>query len=242
MQNDDHIPDQRLFQPDPELENRPPSRWRRTWPYIRALIGGLIVVSLLYISGVYHALLLTETPQQVEQERLATRVDGPSITIPVRVYLIEADDDTFGTQRDRQNARQLVHDAGNIWAQANIDLRVTSVETRALTSRQESSFRTDPASFVRTQPGYRADAINVYLTGTLQGLNGVALGGTTGLAVADVTSHYDFRTLAHEIGHILTLDHRSSATSLMRQATYGVQLSPDEINQARSSAQRQFGG
>ena len=58
------------------------------------------------------------------------------------------------------------------------------------------------------------------------------------MAVADYTTVHDFRTLAHEIGHILSLDHvRADNQRLMNSGANGTILSIDEITRARSRAE-----
>jgi len=238
-EDNEPIPDQRLFEPEPIEDEAPRTGWQRVWPYLRAVVAAVVVVGLLYVSGVYQALLLRETPDDIEQTRLSPAIEGPTISIPVRVIFVRGDE-SVSTSRENREARKLVRNAGNIFAQARIDLTLKEVQTVTVSSKEVQQFLREPRAFMVKQPVYDEHAINVFLTGTLSGLNGVAFGGTSGLAVADVTSHYDFRTLAHEVGHILSLGHRSDPTALMSQASFGTDLNHDEIRKARRHAQGEF--
>ena len=64
------------------------------------------------------------------------------------------------------------------------------------------------AIFVQKLDEYNRDDINVLLVSNLQGINGISYGGLRTISIADKTTVYDFRALAHEIGHQLGLDHR----------------------------------
>ena len=86
-----------------------------------------------------------------------------------------------------------------------------------LTSQSGSAFFTEGAgryfvslaeiNMVSDIVGFDEATINVFLVGNLGGINGIAFGGLNSVAVADYTTVYDFRALAHEIGHILGLHH-----------------------------------
>ncbi|MEX1027170.1 MAG: reprolysin-like metallopeptidase [Candidatus Paceibacterota bacterium] len=235
--SDQEFPDQELFEPDPNLEALPPSIWRQLWPFARFVVAGLVVAGLVYLSGTYQALLLRETPETIRQEALESRIDAEVLTVPVEVFLLTSESSTFGTKRDRENAARIVQNASNIWSQAGIELVLGEIRTIEVGEEDIDRFTRDPHGYVRSISGHGAERIGVFLTGTLSGLNGVAFGGTGSLVVADVVSHYDFRTLAHEIGHVFGLAHTGSGRRLMSQGAYGTTLTLDEIAEARSRAE-----
>ena len=73
-------------------------------------------------------------------------------------------------------------------------------------------------------------------------LPGIAFGGLYSVAVADYTTVYDFRALAHEVGHVLGLHHVSgSRGQLMYRGANGFKLSLEEIERARLKAQEFVG-
>lgn len=236
--NDDeeYVPDQSLFEPDPALENAPPSAWDRWWPIVRTVVGGIAVIGLLYTAGIYHGLLLSETPEHVTQEEIAPIVEGMEYELPVTIILVRGTEG-METSRERNNARSLVSKAANIWSQARVGLQIKQTHVLDVNRKQKERFLTNPRDFMAETAVYNPDHINVVLTGTLQGLNGIAIGGSTGVVVADVTSHYDFRTLAHEIGHVLGLQHTDDPRRLMSQGSYGTSMTVAEVRTAREHAQ-----
>ncbi|MEX1014203.1 MAG: hypothetical protein WDZ80_03525, partial [Candidatus Paceibacterota bacterium] len=81
------------------------------------------------------------------------------------------------------------------------------------------------------------DIINVFLLRRLAGINGVAFMGLNTLAVADLTTNYDFRVLAHEVGHLLGLGHITlNKKRLMHQGSGGYMLTLKEAKIAREKA------
>ncbi len=237
---EEEFPDQTLFEPDPELENRPPGWWRRVgWPIIQVVVAATALVSLLYISGVYQALLLTPTSESIRQPALEPVVDGPVLTVPVQVFLL-SEEGSLSTSRGEANAKRLVENASRIWAQAGIELTLKDIQVVEISAADREFFLARPGQYIQTLPAVDSDTVNVILTGTLQGLNGVAFGGTRSLAVADKVSHFDYRTLAHELGHLFGLDHTTDSQRVMSQGSYGTQLTEREVRQARDYAQAVF--
>jgi hypothetical protein len=97
-------------------------------------------------------------------------------------------------------------------------------------------FEADPHTYIQQSSSYDPAVINIYLTRTLQGVNGLAYRGTRAVSVADYTSTLDFRTLAHEFGHLLGLEHVGSNRQLMSTGATGVELTEQEITTAREVA------
>ena len=89
-----------------------------------------------------------------------------------------------------------------------------------------------PGVFIRSIDEVDPLTINVFLTRNLWGINGIAYTGLYTVAVADYTSVYDFRVLAHEVGHMLGLEHvLESDGRLMYREANGFALSPQEIEE-----------
>ena len=91
---------------------------------------------------------------------------------------------------------------------------------------------------MQTIDAFSPATINVFLVGNLGGINGISFGGLSSVAVADYTTVYDFRALAHEVGHTLGLSHVPEVRGrLMYQGANGSLLSSKEIQRARIGAQ-----
>jgi len=109
------------------------------------------------------------------------------------------------------------------------------------TDEEIESFLTQPIRFLGQLEGREQRVIYVLLAANLNGINGVAFSGINVVALADYTSVHDFRTLAHEIGHILNLSHTTSDESrLMHSGADGTALTQEEIITAREVAASRF--
>lgn len=205
-------------------------RWKRI---ARGIIAAVTIGSLLYISGIYQAIFLHRTSPDLVQPILPSKVEAPEAVVPVSIYILSGQS---GSGRTEEDAYRLVENANNVWAQANITFQIQEVRHISVTTSDLILFEQQPHAYIRESGSYNPEVINVYLTRTLQGVNGLAYGGIGAVSVADYTSTLDFRTLAHEFGHILGLDHVQDTKQLMSTGASGVELTEEEIRIAREVA------
>lgn len=205
---------------------------------IRGLIALIAVAGMVYLAGGHQYFFLRRTPPTVEQTTVESALDADPLTIPLTIFILTGDEAT-GSQRDEQDIERLVQNANAIWQQANLNLAVTAIHRLPVSHQDLQTFSQTPHQFVTSANNYNPATINIFLARTLQGINGIAFGGTNSLAVADYTSVFDFRTLAHEIGHLLSLDHiPGDQNRLMFRGANGTNLSLEEIMHARQTAQQ----
>ena len=200
---------------------------------LRALIGLVLVLALLHISGVYQYFFYQRTPPRVFQEEIVSRVDAQTLTLPLTIFIITASVPR-GSIRSEEDALRLVENASRIWDQAGITLTIKNIYTISKSNEEMKIFSDTPAVFMHNIDEFDEATINVFLVGNLGGINGIAYSGLYSVAVADYTTVYDFRALAHEVGHMLGLNHVSgSRGQLMYRGANGFELSLVEIERAR---------
>lgn len=214
-----------------------------SWPerLFRALGALVLIAGLLYLSGVYQFFFYQRTPATVEQLPLSSEFADEIIAVPLAVIVFTAE--FGGSVRDRANIERLTANASRIWEQAAVALKVVRFERIYLDADELRSLRRDPVGYLESLPAVPG-TVRAFFVHDLAGINGIAYGpaagGTGGrgtIAVADHTSVFDFRVLAHEIGHVLGLGHVSDPRRLMFSGANGTELSLEEINQARAAAQ-----
>lgn len=196
---------------------------------------------MLYVYGIHQGLLFqrTDTGVESDNEYIPHEVlrEDDLIVLPVRVFVLVNPEE--GSTRTQEDVNRVIDSASEIWDQAKIDLSVTQVEFIELDDEQVTSFFSNPAPQIRTIADPRPGEINLFLSRALSGLNGVAFRGLESVAVADYTTSFDFRVLAHEIGHVLNLDHISSDRShLMYQGGHGTVIPYESAKKARTAAQK----
>lgn len=206
----------------------------------RGFLALILVAGLLYLSGGYQYFFYSQTPSGVEQQPLTPPSgalgDAEIISLPLTVFVIE-NDGLYGSQRSRQSINSLLENASRIWTQAAIELELKELRNINMEDGDIQKFLRNPDVFVNNLSGFNRKTINVFLVRRLGGINGIAFGGLNSVAVADLTTIYDFRVLAHEVGHILGLSHITGRSSLMAQGVNGISLSFEEISRARRRAE-----
>lgn len=208
----------------------PPPWWVRAG---RTLFAIIALASILYLSGIHQYFFYHRTPDSAEPPIIASKITTEELIIPVTVHILTG---TPGSERREDDALRLIANANRIWHQANITFALQTVAYHPITSDDRRAFERDPHTFITQSETYDPTAANLYLTRTLNGINGLAYGGTNAIAVADFTSTLDYRTLAHEFGHLLGLPHVPNTEQLMSSGATGTDLSLEEIATARVSA------
>jgi len=198
----------------------------------------LVLAGLVYSSGFYEYFFFQRTPSSVTQELVKTAIDADRVSVPLTIIII-TNNEAYGSQRSIEDAERLVENADRVWEQASLDLVIQNIHIIERSDEEIALLYSNPRSFVQHIKEFDRNTINALLVGNLQGLNGVAFGGTPTIAVADYTTVYDFRAFAHEVGHKLMLSHVPIDRSrLMFQGANGSTLSLEEIMRARNSAAR----
>ncbi len=207
---------------------------------LRTLFALVALGSILYLSGIHQYFLLHRTPTGAEQPLLTSKINASQIVVPVVVHILSGD---AGSTRTADDAGRLLKNANHIWAQANITFVIQDTLYHETPVEDLRRFDREPHAFITDSATYNPAVANLYLTRTLSGpsfgrtgVNGLAYGGTSAVSVADFTSTLDYRTLAHEFGHLLGLPHVTNTQRLMSTGATGTDLTLEEIATARRLA------
>lgn len=209
-----------------------------------------VVIALVVLLGFFNLFVTRSffiyrtTSPAVQQEEVETKIDAEILQVPLNIIVLTTPEEGFGSKRDRESVLSLVENAERIWEQGGIEFVIKNINFQELDDALLSKLYQNPSLVINNIQNFdplRGNAgrgsINVLLVGNLGGINGVAFGGLNTVAVADYTTVYDFRALAHEVGHVLGLSHVSkSRGQLMYRGANGFNLSIYEIETARNNA------
>ena len=160
------------------------------------------------------------------------------IIVPVKVHLVREQTNVYSTFRDENNVRKTFAEANRIWEPAEIYFDVQEIIVAELETNDVPTALTGNALEIYNSENFDGKKINVFFAQRLNGINGIALANINSVLVADITTVNDYRTTAHEFGHLLNLAHVSPNDRLMARGKNGEILSEEEIEIARNMAVR----
>lgn len=216
-----------------EEEKGIPDTFRKV---IKSVVAFMVIAGLVYFSGIYQFLFYKETHPGITERDLESLLDAERIVLPAQAFIFE-NDESLGSNRDSDDIERMFLNADIIWRQANISFDLEDISHIELKDNEIRNFLNSPQNIVSGFDAYDPEKISVFFMRSLEGINGIAFPGLRIAAVADLTSIYDFRVLAHEIGHLLGLGHHyTDRNMLMHESTNGVKLNFDEIKTSRKRA------
>ncbi len=170
----------------------------------------------------------------IEKEEILT-VTEEEIRIPIVLHVVR-DSGLMSTTRDNENILALFEQSQAIWSQANIAFDVVVEETVLDEKVQQAVMQGNFGALYTTFPS-NDSALHIFFVRTLGRANGLAVAPSLAL-VADVTTVNDFRATAHEVGHLLGLEHTAPDRGrLLFRGANGTNLIESEIVRARENAQ-----
>lgn len=168
------------------------------------------------------------------------------ITLPVRVHLVQSGiHPRLQTTFNETNIRILFTEVNAIWAPAGIRFEIDEVKRlEALVVPPKKWFERDRNWVKAAIPAdsFNPNAIDVCFVKEM-GPNGFFYGEPVVVCetpeftkVKDGADNAVARVAAHELGHVLFLQHRQDHTNLMASGRNGVSLNNQEIKDARARA------
>lgn len=206
------------------------------------VLAGLLAFGGLFVSQSRKAIPVSEKSESLVNADSAEMPTKRNITqellnLPLRIFLISDRSRTFSTNRNNQDVERVIREVNKIWSQADIAVDIENIIKAEIESKP--GWTTDELQIaLRSTTQHDSSKVSLYFVRTLGGSNGMAFTENNMMLVADYTTVNDFRATAHELGHILGLNHTSeSQERLMYRGVNGTRLSEAEVQKAREHVQ-----
>lgn len=170
----------------------------------------------------------------VTEEKIS--FDKDIITVPVSIHLVQDGTVQFSTGRTNENIYEIFWEVNRIWGQAQIEFVVEEIDTIEVGNLElNSAIFAQNISVITQRDDFDRGMINGYFVRYISA-NGVSFSPQGVFIVADLTTVNDYRTTAHELGHLLGLHHIDGRENLMYRGSNGEILSRREVDVARKNA------
>jgi hypothetical protein len=215
--------------PEP-IQDRP---WYQVW--LQRMIALVFVFATVFLfGGIYQLSLVQQTPESTPAGSYENLIDQPERSIPTSLYVLTEDGSS------KINTNNLITKTNAILQQAAVELSLQRTNTIAAKDLPagDKQIAGSPSALRDQLPELNPSHLNVVVADGLAGVNGVAFVGTNVVAVAEYNATFDFRVLAHEVGHILALEHTPDRRNLMRSGGSGTTLTQSQAQQVYRQASR----
>ena len=204
------------------------------WTIGKAILALMLVWGLVYFSGIRQYFFFRETPSDIEVPQMERVLDVEQKTILVDVFLVR--EEILGSDREEASIRSMINNSSSILSQAGIDLEIDKIMNLDLERGEVSELIGGGFYLIDLSE----ERINIILVKTLGELNGLAYPNQNVAIMPDYLAGRDYRTLTHEVGHILGLGHKDDQRYVMNQGSYGLLFSKEEVKIIRDRLDEKF--
>lgn len=204
------------------------------WTLGKAILALVLVWGMIYFSGIRQYLFFRETPSDIEVAEMEKVLDVKTREIPVAVFIIR--ESTLGSKRGEDSINSMLENSSQVLNQTGINLKLNTITEVNL--KREELIELIDGDF--TVLDLDQNKINLILVKTLGELNGLAYPARNLTIIPDYLAGRDYRTLAHEIGHIFGLGHNEDQRYVMNQGSTGVLFSKEEVKIIRERLDEKF--
>ena len=195
------------------------------------MLSKVVLVIFVLPVGFFGVLIANYNPSS---EGVSVDDETFKATLAINIVAHRVSSGKLQSVRTHADIERVMKAAEKIWEQAGIRFNYEIVDTEFDESTEAAVYRENYRA-VYLEDYYREGAINIFFVSALPA-NGIAINPSAAF-VNDRTSVNDFRATAHEIGHLLVLEHTSaSQTRLLYRGVNGTLLIPAEIDLARTNA------
>jgi len=154
------------------------------------------------------------------------------IYLPINSVIVKGE---LGSERNEASVINLVENVNKVWDEANISFAIKDVKSAEMDSDKILNAMKDGKIFAEVD-GYDRDAINLFFIKNMS-FNGISFPEQKIVVMPDKTTNLEHVAAAHELGHVLGLDHNPSEEYLMFSVCNGTAKTITEVLGARKNAE-----
>lgn len=154
------------------------------------------------------------------------------INLPLNALIVKGE---LGSERNGENITKLIENVNEVWSVANISFDVKSAAIVEMSSDKIiNALRGNGRIFAEAE-GYNGNVVNMFFIKNMS-FNGISFPEHKIVVMPDRTTNLEHVAAAHELGHVLGLDHNPEEEYLMFAVCNGTAITLTEILDVRNNA------